>query len=88
MTTVQYISAAWCKRCHVVKPDVVRYCTIAGADLTILDFEEMEEEEKAKIASLPEIRMKNGDDWVIFTSSQLEEWKTAITHTAVITTDF
>ena len=88
MTTVQYISAAWCKRCHVVKPDVVRYCTIAGADLTILDFEEMEEEEKAKIASLPEIRMKIGDAWIIFTSAQLEEWKTAITHTAVITTDF
>ena len=88
MTTVHYISAAWCKRCHVVKPDVVRYCTIAGADLTILDFEEMEEEEKAKIASLPEIRMKIVDNWVVFTSAQMEEWKTAITHTAVITTDF
>ena len=88
MPTVRYISAAWCKRCHDVKPEVTRYCTIAGADLTILDFDELEEEEKAKIASLPEIHMKIGDDWVTYTSARLEEWKTAITHSAVITTDF
>ena len=76
---VEIISAAWCKRCHTIKPEVAALCAIAGTSLNVVDFEEMEEEEKATIKSLPTIRMRLGTSWTSYTATMLEDWKTAIT---------
>jgi hypothetical protein len=88
---VQLISAAWCKRCVTVKPEVAKYCAMAGVTMDVIDFEEMEEAEKATIASLPTIRMKAGPDteWSTWTTATLEDWKTAIVQTSdLCATDF
>jgi len=79
MMEVEVISAAWCKRCHTIKPEVEALCKAAGASLKVVDFEEMEEEEKTMIKSLPTIRMRLGGSWVSYTANTLDEWKTAIT---------
>ena len=75
---VQLISAPWCKRCQVVKPDVTAHCTMNGLTLTIVDYEEMSDEEKATIKSLPTIRMRSGplDTWSVYVTDTLESFKT------------
>lgn len=80
MTEVQLISAPWCKRCTVVKPDVAAHCTMNGATLTIVDYEEMEETDKADIKSLPTIRLRRGPTgaWSIYTADTLETFKTEL----------
>jgi thiol-disulfide isomerase/thioredoxin len=85
MTEVEIVSAAWCKRCHTIKPDVEALCKAAGTVLKVVDFEEMEEEEKAVIKSLPTIRMRLGPEapWASYTATTLDEWKAAIA-TAVL----
>jgi hypothetical protein len=77
MMEVQLISASWCKRCHVVKPDVAAHCTMNGLVLTIVDYEEMSDEEKATIKSLPTIRMRPGPlaTWTIYVTDTLDSFK-------------
>jgi thiol-disulfide isomerase/thioredoxin len=83
---VQIISAPWCKRCQTIKPEVAALCTLSGATLTYVEYEEMEEDEKATITSLPTIRMRDrGEPWSVYTATTLEEWKAAITKTAIRT---
>ena len=87
---VQIISAPWCKRCHVVKPEVARYCTMTGAEFATVDYEEMEEAEKNTVKSLPTIRMRvaSTDPWSTYTADTLEVWKTDIVKLAPVDTDF
>ena len=89
---VQIISAPWCKRCQVVKPDVAEHCRIGGAELSILDYDEMEEDDKASVKSLPTIRMRLTPDagWMIFTADSLDQFKQTLATAAVTitTTDF
>jgi len=87
---VQIISASWCKRCQTIKPDVAEQCRIGGADLSILDYEEMDEDEKAHIKSLPTIRMRLHSDteWKSFTADSLDQFKSALFASAIATTDF
>lgn len=87
---VQLISATWCKRCVTVKPEVAKYCALAGTTMDVVDFEEMEEAEKATIASLPTIRMKTdaAGDWSTWTTATLEDWKSAIVQTSIGAEDF
>lgn len=85
MTEVQLISAPWCKRCAVIKPDVASHCTMNNATFTIVDYEEMEENEKADIKSLPTIRMRLGPmgSWAVFTADTLESFKTTLAHASL-----
>ena len=87
---VQLISAAWCKRCVTVKPEVAKYCGLAGVTMDVIDFEEMDEDEKATIASLPTIRMKAdaAGEWSTWTTATLEDWKTAIVQMSMTAEDF
>jgi hypothetical protein len=87
MTSVQIISAPWCKRCQTVKPEVARYCSLAGATLSVVEYEEMEAADKDTVKSLPTIRMKSGADpsWSVYTTDTLEAWKTDIVKLASIT---
>jgi thiol-disulfide isomerase/thioredoxin len=80
-TEVQLISAAWCKRCHAIRPEVVKVCTIAGALLTYIDFDDLEEEDplKKSVVSLPTIRMRTGTSpWATWTAATYEDWKSAV----------
>jgi hypothetical protein len=87
---VQLISAVWCKRCAVIKPDVEALCKTAGATLTIVDFDELEEDNPVKrtVTALPTILM-NGK---AYTPAELDAWQSAITAavvaSAVGSTDF
>lgn len=58
--------------------------------MDVVDFEEMEEAEKATIASLPTIRMKTdaAGDWSTWTTATLEDWKSAIVQTSIGAEDF
>ena len=94
MPEVQIISAPWCKRCQTVKPDVAEHCRIGGAEFSILDYDEMEEDDKASVKSLPTIRMRLSPDagWMIFTADSLETFKHTLANaaisSAITTTDF
>ena len=52
-----------------------------GATFTIVDYEEMEEAEKADIKSLPTIRLRLGpaEAWTVFTADTLGLFKTELT---------
>ena len=88
---VQIISAPWCKRCHVVKPEVAKYCGMNGAALTEVNYEEMDEgAEKDGIKSLPTIRMRlpTVSEWSMYTADTLEKWKMDIMKLTPAVTDF
>lgn len=82
---VQLISAAWCKRCQVIKPDVERLCTIAEAIFSYIDYDALDESDPVKqaVTALPTIRMRTEikGEWALYTPTELEAWKTAITAT-------
>ena len=85
---VQIISAVWCKRCQTIKPEVESLCAMAGATLTKLDMDKLEEEDDPlfnEIKSLPTIRMKIAEgQWTTYTATTFDEWKTAIVATASV----
>ena len=85
---VEMLSAAWCKRCAELRPEVERLCKLTGATMTYVDFDEREEDDERKIAvkSLPTIRMKEpGGAWTIWTAATFAAWSEAIVATAPIT---
>ena len=87
---VQIISAPWCKRCHIVKPEVAKFCGMNGASFTEVDYEEMEEIQKDTVKSLPTIRMRlsPSSPWSTYTADTLETWKTDIVKLSPADTDF
>lgn len=78
---VEYISATWCKRCHDILPTVRSTCQIAGAQLEMLDFDELDDCDKRKeaVTALPTIRLTTdgGHTWTEFTPAGLDDWKRA-----------
>ena len=87
---VKLISAPWCKRCDILKPEIERICAISGASLTIINFDELEEDDELKlnITALPTILMRKGAaDWMSYTPNHIENWKEDIVSAAAITTD-
>lgn len=86
---VQIISAVWCKRCLTIKPEVEALCAMAGATLTKLDMDQLEEDGDplfGEVKSLPTIRMKKSaeEPWVTYTAATLDEWKAAIVASASV----
>ena len=82
---VQLISASWCKRCQTIKPDLVRVCELAGATLTVLDYDQMEENDPIKIdvKSLPTIRFMG----MVYTTDSFESCKADIMNSIAFNTD-
>jgi thiol-disulfide isomerase/thioredoxin len=78
------ISAPWCKRCHELKPDIAGLCAIAGRTLSIVNFDELEEDDPVKMAvkSLPTILM----DGNAYTAATIEAWKTAVICSVTVST--
>ena len=80
---VVLISAPWCKRCHVLKPDIAGLCAATGRKLTEVNFDELADDDalKVNIKSLPTILM----DGKAYVAATFEEWKTAIIGSAAMT---
>jgi thiol-disulfide isomerase/thioredoxin len=53
MLSVSYVRAEWCKVCKILLPEVEVMCKKFGVPLTILDLEDMSDDEQAAITSLP-----------------------------------
>jgi thiol-disulfide isomerase/thioredoxin len=51
--SVSYVRAEWCKVCKVLLPEVDAMCKKFGVPLTVLDLEDMSDDEQAAITSLP-----------------------------------
>lgn len=92
---VQLISATWCKRCHTLLPDITMVCSLAGARLTYIDMDEMDEDDPLRnsITALPTIRMRvtADDPWNTWTAATYEDWKSTVMTTALrdtLNTDF
>jgi hypothetical protein len=85
MIQVQLISAPWCKRCQTIKPDVTTLCAQSEAELTILNYDDLEEgSEKAAVSSLPFIRMCVSDKWKTYTAATFDEWKRDVAAAALV----
>ncbi len=82
-TEVVLVSAVWCKRCNELKPDIRRLCEVAGVKFSIIDYDDLEEDDpvKTSVKALPTIRMRKGGDseWKHFTPAEIEQWRAAIT---------
>ncbi len=78
---VQMISAPWCKRCAEMKPDILRTANMAQAHFMYLNFDELEDDDEAKLAvkALPTVRMRvDGGDWKAYPAGEIAAWKEAI----------
>ena len=88
MQKVEFISASWCARCKIIKPEVVTLCQAVGIALTFVDLDDLEEADKDTIKSLPTLRTYTQAGPVeIHTAATLEAWKTLIKSATAIPTD-
>jgi hypothetical protein len=75
-----------------MKPDVEALCRSVGAKLSIVDYDELEEDDPVKqaVSALPTIRMRRGERvWSTYTPSEVESWRSAMMADAVsFTEDF
>lgn len=80
---VQMISASWCKRCGVIKPGVEQACKNAGAELKIIDYDELEDRDpiKNRVTALPTLII--GDK--TYKPADSEEWREVLAASAVAT---
>jgi len=77
--TVELVSAEWCKPCSVIKPQVIATCSLLSVPLSITSIDDMDEEQKGRITSLPTIILKQEDgSEEVFTKQTLNEWKSAM----------
>jgi len=83
---VQVVSASWCGACKKIKPDVEKTCRVAGLTLVEIDYEAMEEPEKASILALPTIRMRASatEKWTHYTKQTIDAWKGLVTAAAAM----
>ena len=84
---VQLISATWCKRCHAIKPEVTQLCAATAANLTVVDYDELEEDDpiKKEVTALPTVRMRSdpAGEWIPYTPAILDKWKADIAGLAI-----
>jgi thiol-disulfide isomerase/thioredoxin len=60
MYSIQYIGATWCGPCKTVKPIVSVLAHKFMVPVSYLEYDEMEEEERADVKKLPTIRILQG----------------------------
>lgn len=77
--TVELVSAEWCKPCSIIKPQVIATCSLLSVPLNITSIDDMDEEQKGQITSLPTIILKQEDgSQEVFTKQNFNEWKSAM----------
>ncbi len=88
-TEVVLVSATWCTRCKVIKPDVEALCRTAGATFSVVDYDNLEERDPVKeaVKALPTIRMRVGNSpWSTYVPAEIESWKSAMLSAATVPT--
>jgi thiol-disulfide isomerase/thioredoxin len=88
-TEVVLVSATWCARCKIIKPDVEALCKTTGATFTVVDYDDLEEDDPVKqaVKALPTIRMRCGDGaWSTYVPAELDAWKNAMISAAAVPT--
>lgn len=87
---VVLVSATWCKRCNELKPEIQRLCAAAGIAFSVVDFDELEEDDPVKLSvkALPTIRMlvASATAWTVYRPTELDAWRAAVTALPVATT--
>lgn len=77
--TVELVSAEWCKPCSVIKPQVIATCSLKSVPLSITNIDDMDEEQKGRVTSLPTIIIKQEDgSEEVFTKQTFNDWKNAM----------
>ena len=78
---VQMISAPWCKRCSVIKPGVEQVCKTVGATLTILDYDDLEDDSPIKklVSALPTLVI----DGKAYKPADSDAWREVLLASAV-----
>jgi thiol-disulfide isomerase/thioredoxin len=77
--SVELISAPWCKACIRVKPEIAETCKTIGSSLTIINYDDLDEEQQSSIKHLPLIRLTKQDGSVSeYHVDTLNEWKEAM----------
>jgi thiol-disulfide isomerase/thioredoxin len=74
---IVYIGAKWCAPCKAVKPQVVDLAQKFNVPLTLLDYDDLEEEERGNVSKLPTIRVCDSGTVKEYTTNhveQLAEW--------------
>ena len=87
--SVSYVRAEWCKVCKVLLPEVVAMCKKFAVPLTVLDLEEMSEDEQADITSLPCVTvLENGKPKETLRERKKERLEEILAASVVISEDF
>lgn len=90
-TEVVLVSATWCKRCNELKPEIQRLCAAAGIAFSVVDFDELEEDDPVKLSvkALPTIRMRSpsasATAWTVYRPTELDTWRAAVTALPIAT---
>ena len=76
MSQVQIVSAAWCKRCQELKPDIMRHCAAANIIPVWLDVDDID----FPVTSLPTLMFRASPEveWLSWTAASFEAWTVAI----------
>ena len=87
--SVSYVRAEWCKVCKVLLPEVEAMCKKFGVPLTVLDLEDMSDDEQAEITSLPCVTvLENGKPKEIIKEKKKERLEEILSASVVINDDF
>jgi len=87
--SVSYVRAEWCKVCKVLLPEVEIMCKKFGVPLTVLDLEEMSEEEQAEITSLPCVTvLENGKPKEVIKEKKKERLEELLSASVSLDEDF
>ena len=88
--SVTYVRAEWCKVCKVLLPEVTAMCKKFAVPLTVLDLEEMTEEEQTEITSLPCLTvLENGKPKEVIKEKKKERLEEILAESVVVgETDF
>jgi hypothetical protein len=59
-----------------MKPDIQAACTLAGASLLFVDYDDLEENDPLKaIRSLPTLQIRVGETWKSFVANEYTLWE-------------
>jgi hypothetical protein len=82
---VKIVSAPWCKRCQIIKPEIQTHCAFQGVEPVWVNVDELEDSDEIKglVASLPTLLVRTGSEaWQVFTFATFDAWKTAVSKNA------
>ncbi len=89
--SIVYIGATWCSTCKVIKPKTEELAKKFSVPLTILDLDDLEDEEKASIRKVPTLRVFKDDTMIAeYVAKQVESLQTWLQEnvTLLVSDDF